>query len=96
MPSYYDALKVQNLIRTYRANPMMFDEKTQKGLGKTKEKTKKNKKKNQDPQTDQLAGAGGAKLHSPGPQGPLLRHVSSENIILRAVCVSKAMNNHEQ
>ena len=26
MPSYYDALKVQNLIRTYRANPMMFDD----------------------------------------------------------------------
>tara|TARA_Y100001963_G_scaffold77391_1_gene107245 strand:- start:20863 stop:29097 length:8235 start_codon:yes stop_codon:yes gene_type:complete len=26
MPSYYDALKVQNLIRTYRANPMMFND----------------------------------------------------------------------
>ena len=24
MPSTYEALKVQNLIRTYRANPMMF------------------------------------------------------------------------
>ena len=26
MPSYYDSLKVQNLIRTYRANPMMFSD----------------------------------------------------------------------
>ena len=26
MPSPYEALKVQNLIRTYRANPMMFND----------------------------------------------------------------------